>query len=186
MHPNYKRMLDYLTDLGIERTPHTEKTYLAHLIGLYKYLENNGYSHEICGAGMFHSIYGTEKFQGFKLTLEKRGEIRELIGERGERLAYLNCAMDRSTLDAAAFQESEPYHIKERTGVEVSLNRQDFDDLCRIHLYDWMEQVGRSKKWDYRRAAYRQMARRLGPEVEREYARVFAAEPAPSVMMEAK
>lgn len=187
MHPNYKRMTDYLTGLGIERTPHTEKTYLAHLIGLYKYLETQGYSPEICGAGMFHSIYGTEKFQGFKLPLEKRDEIRELIGERAERLAYLNCAMDRSTLDAASFEDGETYRIRDRlTGAEVQLNRQDFDDLCRVHLYDWMEQVGRSKKWDYRRAAYRQMARRLGPEVEREYAKVFLAEPVSPLLTGAK
>lgn len=183
MHPNYKRMLDYLTGLGIERTPHTEKTYLAHLIGLYKYLEENGYSTEICGAGMFHSIYGTERFQGFKLPLEKRGEIRELIGERAEKLAYLNCAMDRASLDVAAFQFAEPYRIKDRlTGGEVQLNRQDFDDLCRVHLYDWLEQVPRCKRWDYRREAYRQMAHRLGDTVEHEYARVFANETASSAV----
>ena len=39
---------------------------------------------------MFHSIYGTERFQGFTLPLERRGEISALIGERAERLAYLN------------------------------------------------------------------------------------------------
>ena len=43
---------------------------------------------------MFHSIYGTEKFQGFTLPLERRAEVRALIGDRAERLAYLNCAKD--------------------------------------------------------------------------------------------
>ena len=51
---------------------------------------------------MFHSIYGTEQFQRFALPLERRGEVRAQIGERAERLAYLNCAMDRASFDAAA------------------------------------------------------------------------------------
>jgi len=34
--------------------------------------------------------------------------------------------------------------------------------LCRVHLFDWLEQVPRSRLgWGYRRAAYRQMAERL-------------------------
>ena len=52
----------------------------------------------------------------------------------------------------------------------------DFDQLCRVHLCDWLEQVGRSKNWDYRRAAYRQMAERLGGYALAEYDRVFADE----------
>src|SRR5205807_2348343 len=97
---------------------------------------------ELCRAGMFHSIYGTQLFQGFKLPLERRPELREVIGERAERLAYLNCAMDRATLDAALDQPDGPYRITDRlTGEEVVLSRRDFDDLCRVHLFDWLEQV---------------------------------------------
>ena len=36
----------------------------------------------LCNAGLFHSIYGTEGFQGFKLPLAHRGEIAELIGAK--------------------------------------------------------------------------------------------------------
>ena len=56
------------------------------------------------------------------------------------------------------------------------LSRQDYDDLCRIHLYDFLEQVGRAQDWDYRRAAYRHMAERLGAPVVEEYDRVFSQE----------
>ena len=39
----------------------------------------------------------------------------------------------------------------------------DFDDLCRVHLYDWLEQAPRSRfGYGYRREAYRGMAERLG------------------------
>ena len=57
----------------------------------------------------------------------------------------------RST--APLTRPAEPYRILDRiTGEEVTLSRHDFDDLCRVHLFDWLEQVPRSQEWDYRRA----------------------------------
>jgi hypothetical protein len=124
---------------------------------------------------MFHSIYGTERFQGFTLPLERRPEVRTLIGARAETLAYVNCAMDRASFDHVLEQAEGPYRIVDRlTGQEVELTRSDFDDLCRVHLYDWLEQVPRSKVWDYRRDAYRRLATRLGGAALEAYDRVFA------------
>src|SRR5271165_934999 len=100
----FKRLTHFLVKLGIEQIGHTNKSYLAHLVGVYRYMEERDCSEELCRAGMFHSIYGTELFQGFKLPLEKRAEVRALIGERAERLAYLNCAMDRASFDRALEQ----------------------------------------------------------------------------------
>jgi hypothetical protein len=126
---------------------------------------------------MFHSIYGTEKFQGFTLPLVRRDEVRALIGDRAEHLAYLNCAMDRASFDRALLQSAEPYRIIDRiTGVEIPLPQHDFDDLCRVHLFDWLEQVPRSQEWNYRRAAYRTMAERLGRSANEDFERVFAQE----------
>jgi hypothetical protein len=126
---------------------------------------------------MFHSIYGTEKFQGFALPLERRGEVRALIGDRAEHLAYLNCAMDRPSFDRAVEEEAEPYWFIDRiTSAEVPLGQADFDDLCRVHFNDWLEQVPRSQEWDYRRAAYRKMAERLGKTAEEDFERVYSHE----------
>ncbi len=84
--------------------------------------------------------------------------------------------MDRPTFDRALDQAEEPYRFTDRlTGEEVVLSRIDFDDLCRIHLYDWLEQAPRSRHgWDYRRAAYRGMAERLGGVALVAYDEVFA------------
>jgi hypothetical protein len=177
MDPDFKRWTDYLVRLGIEQVPHTHKTYLAHLIAVYRLLESQGYPADVCRAGMFHSIYGTERFQGFTLPLEGRGEVRALIGDRAERLAYLNCAMDRASFDRALDHPVEPYPIRDRiTGDEVRLWPPDFDDLCRVHLYDFLEQVPRSREWGYRRPAYRKMAERLGGPAVQQYDRIFAVE----------
>src|SRR5260370_23094803 len=179
MDKDWKRFTDFLIAEGIDQIAHSSKTYLAHLIAVYKFMEARGCNEELCRAGMFHSIYGTERFQGFKLPLERRPEVRALIGERAERLAYLNCAMDRASLDRAVARGAGPHRITDRlTGEEVELSPEDFDGLCGVHLFDWLEQVPRSRVWDYRRAAYRGMAALLGSAAPAAYGRVFAAQAA--------
>jgi hypothetical protein len=177
-----KPITDFLVNLGIEKVPHTQKSYLAHLIAVYRDLRSWGCPEEVCLGGMFHSIYGTEMFQGFKLPLEQRGELRQMIGDRAERLAYLNCAMDRPTFDANFTQAiggtaGGPFRWRDRiTGEMLELSREDFDDLTRIHLCDMLEQVPRSQRWDLRRQAYRGMARWLGGVAQAAYDRAFAKE----------
>ena len=179
MDKDFKKMTDFLVAMGVEQVPHTHKSYLAHLIAVFRSLEAQGYPEDVCRAGMFHSIYGTELFQGFKLPLDRRAEVRALIGDRPERLAYLNCAMDRASFDGAIAGGSGPARLVDRfTGEEVELSVADFDDLARVHLYDWLEQVLRSRRWDYRREAYRGLAERLGGVAKESYDRVFAEEAA--------
>src|SRR5271167_1829195 len=126
----FKRMTDFLISIGIKDVPHTHKTYLGHLVAVYRLMQAEGCTEEVCRAGMFHSVYGTERFQGFKLPLERRGEVRDIIGERAERLAYLNCAMDRTSFDMAVARNVEPYRFRDRiTGEEVVLSKEDCDDL---------------------------------------------------------
>jgi hypothetical protein len=116
---------------------------------------------------------------GIQAELEQRGEVRELIGERAERLAYCNCAMDRASFDRVLNQAHGPYRIVDRiTKQDIELSREDYDDLCRVHLCDWLEQVPRSQKWDYRREAFQHMARRLGGVAQQAHDRVFAQETA--------
>ena len=179
MQPSFKQLTDFLLELGTEQVSHSEKSYLAHNIGVYNYMKARGCNEELCRAGLFHSIYGTELFQRFALPLERRSAVRALIGERAERLAYLNCAMDRTTFDQALRNREGPYRFRDRlTGEEMVLPEEDFTDLCKIHLYDWLEQMPRSRNWDYRREGYRGMANRLGGVALESYERVFAAEAA--------
>ncbi|HEV3004962.1 MAG TPA: VanZ family protein, partial [Pirellulales bacterium] len=97
----YKQLTDFLVSLGTDKVPHTNEVFLAHLIGVYRDLESWGCDDDLCRAGMFHSIYGTERFQRFSLPIDRRGEVRDLIGWRAEWLAYLNCFMDRASFDRA-------------------------------------------------------------------------------------
>jgi hypothetical protein len=178
MDTDTKRLTDFLLALGVDQIGHTSKTYLGHLIAVHRLMQTAGCAEELCRAGMFHSIYGTEKFQGFTLPVERRGEVKALIGERAERLAFLNCVMDRASLDALLDHDGDEYTIRDREGRAYTLSRADYDDLCRVHLFDWLEQAPRSRfGWGYRRAAYRRMAERLGGNALAAYDRVFAQEP---------
>ncbi len=182
MDTQMQPLLDFFTSIGANSVPHTKKTYLAHVANVYKDLQSWGCSEEVCKAGFFHSIYGTQRFQGFTLSLERRGELHELIGERAERLAYYNCAMFRPTFDETVLQKAPPYLFEDRiTGETIELRKADFDDLCAIHLCDWLEQVARSELgWGNRRESYRQMADNLGGAAKAAYERVFADEPVAS------
>lgn len=178
MSASLKQLTTYLREIGVDGVAHTGKGYLAHAIGVYNDLKSWGCDEELAHVGLFHSIYGTELFQGFTLPLDRRDEIRGLIGERAERLSYLNCAMDRAHFDAQIAQQG-PYCIRDRfQGVEHPISDRDFEDLCLVHLCDWLEQVERSQKWDYRRSSYRALAERLGGIALTSFDRVFAHEPA--------
>ena len=173
--PQYKAMTRFLVDLGTEDVPHTGTVFLAHLVGVFNDLEAWDAEIPVCRAGMFHSIYGTEMFQGFSFPVERREEIKALIGERAEFVAWVNCVMDRSTFDQQIGSEA-PYSVRDRlTGEMIELDETQFTDLCTVHLCDWLEQVPRLQKWDFRPDVFLTLAERLGGIARESYDRVYAS-----------
>jgi hypothetical protein len=133
---------------------------------------------ELCRAAMFHSIYGTEGFTTLTLPLDRREELRTLIGERAEKLVYANCAMDRDTFYRHVDQYQDDYQIKDRlTGGVIELSRAEFEDLIRLHMCDFLEQCERSDHWNYKRETLALMSERLGGAARASYEAVFAREP---------
>jgi hypothetical protein len=85
--------------------------------------------------------------------------------------------MDRDALDAQISRPIGPYTLINRvTGDAISLSKAEFDDLVCVHLCDRLETLPRSRNWNYRRAAYRQMAERLGGVALADYRLVLALE----------
>jgi len=180
MHVPLKKLTDYVVALGAARLAHTQGTYLAHAIGVYRDMKSWDADDEVCCAAFFHSIYGTDTFQDFTLPLDRREELSRLIGDRAERIAYANSAMKRDSLDAQIDLEASRYVLDDRiTGGAIKLSRVDFDDVVRVHLCDWLEQIERSTRltWDYRRVPFRKMAERLGGKPLEAYDQTFAREP---------
>lgn len=174
-------MVAFLEALGTDDVEHSGGDFLQHLCAVHDLLLARGASARVAAAGMFHSIYGTERFQGFTLPLERRSEVRELIGERAEHLAWCNCVMDRTSFDAAVEQAlagAARVEIQDRAGGSIGLDAEELCELAEVHLFDWLEQVERSEfGWDYRRAAYRAMAELVGQRGRWLYGAVFAREP---------
>ena len=155
--PHFRQMTDFLQSLGTDDIGHTgSKEFLAHLVSVFRDLERWGGDQDLCRAGMFHSIYGTEKFRRFCLPLDWRDDIRDLIGERAESLAFFNCFMERTGWDAIFIEASAVREVRNRETDECyPLNEQDFEALATLQVCDWLEQVPRSAEWDYRRDGYR-------------------------------
>jgi hypothetical protein len=173
--PSFKDLTNYLQEVGATEVKHSDKGYLAHAIGVYNDLKEWGWDEEMARIGIFHSIYGTELFQGFTLPLERRGEVRDLLGERAERICWLNCAIERPQFDKEIRKTEGPYQILDRFSDElVDVSDEDFNALCEMHLIDWLEQVGRSGAFDYRRTGYHDLAHRIGGTCLEKYEAVFA------------
>ena len=69
---------------------HAKKTFYQHLINVHTYLKERGAPEEVCDAGLFHSIYGTEsyEFQDSRITREV---VRGFIGNYAEELVHVFC-----------------------------------------------------------------------------------------------
>lgn len=177
--PLLQDMVAFLNQLGTETIIHSgDKNYLGHLVAVHRDLLRWGSGLDIARAGLFHSIYGTEIFQSFKLPVSQRSELQNLIGSRAEHIAFLNCYADRKLMDQRIIDQTTSYQIVNReTGETYALEKPDWDDLITLHLCDWMEQLERMNWWDYRREAYAAMASYLGGVALQNYERVLANEP---------
>ncbi len=177
--PKYREMVQFLTDLGTESIGHSgDKKYLAHLVSVFNDVRSWGGSQYLARSGMFHSIYGTQLFQGFTLPVERRDELKALIGEDAEWIAFLNCFVHREPFDQAILDGSTDYVVHNReTGESYQLTEQNWKDLIFLHLCDWLEQIERLHWWDYRREAWIAMADYLGGVAKEKYLEVMAREP---------
>jgi hypothetical protein len=148
-----ERYQTFLKNLGAAWLPHAGQTYLEHLTAVYHGLKLWGHNDDVCAAGFFHSIYGTERFNAFKLPLTARDTVREIAGEYGERIAFINCTMDRATFDAFVMEHQEG-----------TLRDAQDRHLYAVHLCDWLDQVPFNREWGYRRIIYETIAQQLAGE----------------------
>ena len=84
-----------LEELGAHATSHSRRTLFAHLQGTHDLLAAWGNPPQVCVAGLFHSVYGTQVFEKRCADMRMRGHIRASIGPRAEHLVHLFCVTDR-------------------------------------------------------------------------------------------
>ena len=102
MAASFKELTSFFREIGAADVGHTNKTYLAHCIGVYVRYEEVGRRRCDVPRRAFSLHIRHRAFPKiFALPVERRDQVRALIGERAEYLAYVNCAMVRDTFDAA-------------------------------------------------------------------------------------
>jgi hypothetical protein len=155
-------LVAFLVEVGAERIPHSKRTFLEHLVGTAAILERWDCGERACKAGLFHSIYGTQVFKNALLPFDRRPGIRELLGEDAERLAYIFCAFERSSL-WKAIDRGEPYAVKARDGGPIEVSHADVADLVRIAWANELEQAAHVALSDEARVRFRQNLARSVP-----------------------
>jgi hypothetical protein len=99
----------FLLARGSGEIDHYGRPLLAHLKGTYELLRDWRNPDEVCVAGLFHSVYGTENLTASILDLSYRTQVQALIGRRSEELALLFGIADRTAL--LTRNTLPPYHV---------------------------------------------------------------------------
>lgn len=129
--------LDLLRALGFGELEHDSHVpFLSHLIGTRRLLAAWGSSPALCDAGLFHSVYGTEYFVPDRTP--SRAEVVAIVGAEAERIAWLWCAMTRTTLDP----RSSSVHLRDGGAVEA-LSAGEVADVATLWAADTVEQLHR-------------------------------------------
>eukprot|EP00560_Eucampia_antarctica_P007715 CAMPEP_0197827050 /NCGR_PEP_ID=MMETSP1437-20131217/3930_1 /TAXON_ID=49252 ORGANISM="Eucampia antarctica, Strain CCMP1452" /NCGR_SAMPLE_ID=MMETSP1437 /ASSEMBLY_ACC=CAM_ASM_001096 /LENGTH=301 /DNA_ID=CAMNT_0043427765 /DNA_START=56 /DNA_END=962 /DNA_ORIENTATION=- len=177
-----------------------------HLKGVQAILRNWGAPDYLCDAGLFHSIYGTEGFQGFALPLSERESVRDLIGAPAEKLSWTFCMIDRWSMDQHLLEWKREDPLKESYTLlsrpelgrfPMQLSTLEWIDFVELNLADFLEQVEgaatkenpyflwkKGESYTHRRIAYQRMVQflvyvredRLKEKVTQSYDEVYSTE----------
>jgi hypothetical protein len=83
----------FIHDLGADEK-HSGKSFFEHLYNVSMLLEMFEQRKEVCSAGLFHSVYGTEFYSYSNSKTVERETVKELIGEYAESLVYEFCNLE--------------------------------------------------------------------------------------------
>jgi hypothetical protein len=89
------RHLVFLDSLKSAEFEHVSRKARDHLIGVHDILQRWGCAPDVCVAGLFHNIYGTESFKPQAVDLGQRHQVSAAIGASAEAIAYLFCVSRR-------------------------------------------------------------------------------------------
>ncbi|MFN8019427.1 MAG: hypothetical protein U0P45_15090 [Acidimicrobiales bacterium] len=130
--------LDLLRRLGFGDLEHDSHVpFLSHLLGTRRLLLAWGERPAMVDAGLFHSAYGTEYFP--VESGASRDEVRAVIGEDAEAIAWAWCTIRRDTLELTS-----PPTVIDRTCDEcIAITDALADDIATLWAADTVEQIAR-------------------------------------------
>ena len=95
----FTKKINFLKSIGSDKVKHKNGSLLDHLIGTSEKLKEMGAPQYLQDAGLFHSVYGTVYFMPEGGLVENRQNVKDLIGEQAEEIAYLFCIIDNPRIE---------------------------------------------------------------------------------------
>ena len=141
--PERKRLV-FLREAGALSVRHnSDEDLMPHLLGTRDLLRDWGARQELCDAGLFHSLYGTEYFDTATLPETGRKDVRRVIGVEAEHLVWLWCSGIRNTM-LPGLRGEEAAGIQDwRSESWLPLDGSVADDLLNLWIADTLEQLPR-------------------------------------------
>jgi hypothetical protein len=153
--------LEFLRLRGAGAQPHSFSSLLGHLVGTREILLSWKGSPELCTAGLFHSVYGTESFRIATVDPGDRATVQEVIGPASEQIVFLFSVMSQESFETALEGRSR-YRILDRTNQQwTDLHPEMFRNLCNLSAANWLEQRQRLPE-SYRELGLERYRRMLG------------------------
>ena len=116
---------------------HSGGSLISHLVGTYELLRSWHATADVCLAGLYHSVFGTQEFPSCLFRDKDRPLVKKIIGDRAEELAYRYSTIDKMDLRTSAFSRLETF-IEEEEKWDS-----DFRAILLIDLANEVEQLPR-------------------------------------------
>lgn len=145
-----------LVQLGMHKVAHQDETLLDHMFRACTILQDMKAEDHVCLAALFHGVYGTEGLHNDNVESipdGKRAEVRAVVGPSVEQMIFNFSVMSYVSLGKSFRNVMRPKGNPEmkdrRTGEDIPLDRDGFEDLLRMKLGDVLahvpQQVGHSQ-----------------------------------------
>ncbi|MFD4014581.1 DUF6817 domain-containing protein [Streptomyces albidoflavus] len=132
-----------LMGLGLHKAAHQEETLLDHMFRACGILQDMKADDHVCLAGLFHGVYGTEGLHNDNVDSipdGKRVEVRAIVGPAVEEMIFNFSVMSYASLGKSFRNIMRPKGLPEmkdrRTGVDIPMSRDEFENLLRMKLGD--------------------------------------------------
>lgn len=137
----YLVILSKLIEFQVGNTPHSGRSLLEHLVGVFNLLKLWNNADYVCVAGLYHSIYGTKNFKVETVNFSNRDSIKSIIGKKSEELVYVYCACDHQSFFPSSKLEDKFVVKNLLEAKHILLSYQMFCDVTEIAVANLLEQL---------------------------------------------
>ncbi len=162
---SYEEQIIFLEGHNTALMGHSNHSLLDHLVGVRTILVDWNADDSLAASGLFHSVYGTESFRQEAVPVDLRPQVREIIGERAEELAYTFGAMAKETF-ATSVDRGVDFWVEDRhTGDRIQMDTEQWSALCELVVANWLEGRSGNRESRVRWKGGRSLRQTLGPPV---------------------